>query len=645
MQCELFFSYEKNIDFEMIRNHLDSIPEPKQIVTNNYKLHEFFKKNNQNSKMIGRGFLDTEDDLGEKIYKKSKILHDEYKKAFKDLTYKGISIFSGFDNLLFRQLIILFKVEKILEEKKNTIFIFKEYFPIFFVIKRKAKEMGYDTSNTIGVIQEDKIDTLNHYSTEKVQKKFSQKRTYKFLKYSFGKKLSLNNLKIIFRIFREITELFTKKIVYKIFSLVNISSNELLFKKIHKKIASQENLEILFFVTTGRGDLHLKPWIPVLELLKNSGISYKIFTSDLASSSILSNEKIPFINLFTEVKILEKDIEKFNFWNEIILKIREIVRKNNSIVGMDELLDYFLKQTRRTLSMLLILEIIFKTNKIKSIIAMADGEMLENIAVEYAKKNMVQSYSLLPGYIRPYPFLSEWFKVNKIFLTGLDALNVMLKLNYSRKKLQISGHPKYDILKIIKSDESKRFIEKQFNIDVGKPLIVIATSRWHDNDESWISDFIKYCNENSFEIIIKLHPTYKINAREFIEEKIEKISKNCSGNKYTIFYDVDLFKLFSAADLVITDFSNVGVDAILLDRPLLTVNFSNDSFENVLKYHEYDSAIHIQTYQDLENIVREIIVKKKHLTKLSIGRKKIIELINYKNDGKAAERIFNSITQ
>ena len=45
------------------------------------------------------------------------------------------------------------------------------------------------------------------------------------------------------------------------------------------------------------------------------------------------------------------------------------------------------------------------------------------------------------------------------------------------------------------------------------------------------------------------------------------------------------------------------------------------------------------------NQISKILIGKKHLENLSIGRKKIIDLINYKNDGKAAERIFKSITK
>jgi len=645
MRCELFFSYEKDLDVETINNYIETIPNPKQIVTDNSILHEFLQKNGNNSKMISE-FIPDDGPIAEEIYKKSKILHNEYKKTFKDLEYNGILIFSGFDNPLFRQLIILFKAEKILEEKINTVFIFTGFFDIFFVIKKIAKEIGYSSSENIGIIEGKKISYFNYNSSVNVksyQERFSRKRTYNFLKYSFGKKITLNNIKIIYNSLIQICSLLTKQMYYKIRTILNTNYNELLINKIYQKLKSNQNTKIAFFVTTSREDLYLKPWYPVFELLKKSSTSYEIFTSDLATSIVLSKENIPFINLFNYLYGLEREIKKFDIWNEIKIKLENIVKENNSIIGMNELSNYFQSQSRRTLAIILILDIIIKTRNLKSIVAIADGEMLENIAVSYAKKNNIQNFSLLPGYISPQPFLSEWFKVNKIFVHGLDGYEALLKLGYEKNKLLISGNPKYDFLNTLISHYAKKILEDQIRIDSKKPLIIIAMSRWHDNDELWMSNFIKYCNDNHFEIIIKIHPVYKSAARQLSEIKLDKISKNCKNMKYVISYDLDVPTLLSAAELIITDFSNVGIEAILLDRPLLTVNFSNESFEYVLRYHEYGSSLYIEKYQDLEKITKEIIIEKKYLRELSNGRRKIIELVNYKNDGKAGERILNSL--
>ena len=287
MKCELFFSYEKNIDFENIKKHLEGFPEQNQIITDNYNLHKFLKKNKINSKMMGE-LIPDDGNLAKEIFEKAKNLQEGYRKAFSKLTYKKISIFSGFDNLLFRQLIILFKAEKILQNKRDTIFIFKEYFPIFFVIKKRANEMGYNTIPTIGIIEKNKIGTLNITNTEKLQTKLSQKRSYNFLKNSIGKNFSLKSCKIIFTAFIDITGMMTKKMTYNLLNYVKINSNERLMEKICKKTKSQPNLKVLFFVTTGREDLYLKPWNPVLKLLGKSSIIYQIFTNDLATSNIIT---------------------------------------------------------------------------------------------------------------------------------------------------------------------------------------------------------------------------------------------------------------------------------------------------------------------------------------------------------------------
>ena len=645
MICELLFSYEKEIGMERIINYLNTVPNPSQIITNDSVLHEFLMKKEKNSKMIAEVIPD-DGPLAKEIFKKAKKLRDEYKNAFKDLTYKEIPVFSGFDLPLFRQLTILYKAEKILEEKINTIFIFSGFFDIFFTIKKKAQEMGYESTSNIGVIERNTINYLNFESTQKVenyQGKFARLRIYNFLKYSFGTKPSLKKIKISVKSGLEFINLVIKRLLYSTLSKMKIDSQKLILKKVKYKIKSKQKSEIIFFVTTSREDLYLNPWYPVFNLLKKNSIPFQIFTGDLATSLILSKENISSISFFEDVQILEKEIMNNKDWKNLNFSIKKILFDNVSIFGINELTNYLLCKLRRSFIIISILDIIILTSNLKSIVAIADGEMLENIAVEYAKKNNIQSFSLLPGYISPQPLLAEWFKVNKIFVHGLDGLNSMLELGYDRSRLLISGNPKYDFLKTLNSLRARAILKKQYHIEVENPLIVIAMARWHKDDELWMSDFIKYCNKNNFQVIIKIHPVYKSETRELSEIKLEKISKNCKNMKYLHSYDIDMHTLLSAADLIITDFSNVGIETILLDKPLLTVNLSKESFEYVLRYHEYGAAVYLENYYDLEKIVTEIFINKIHLDNLSTGRKKIIELINYQNDGAAGKRIFNSL--
>ena len=144
--------------------------------------------------------------------------------------------------------------------------------------------------------------------------------------------------------------------------------------------------------------------------------------------------------------------------------------------------------------------------------------------------------------------------------------------------------------------------------DDKKKIILIAMSRWHENDEKWIVKFIKFCNKNNFEIIIKLHPRYKRNPEESTD-KINFIKKECGENKFLITFDVKLSLLLSASDVVVSDYSNVGVEAVMLKKIVINQNFSKENLESAQNYHETGAVFHIEEYDKLEKMIKDILQK------------------------------------
>ena len=122
-------------------------------------------------------------------------------------------------------------------------------------------------------------------------------------------------------------------------------------------------------------------------------------------------------------------------------------------------------------------------------------------------------------------------------------------------------------------------------------------SQWNKKDEIWMSDFIQFCNKNNFEIIIKIHPMYVTSNNELSQSKINTIKKKCLKNNFLITYDFDIYDLIVASDLVITDFSNVGIEAILIKKPLLTVDFNKNPW-NYLQLNETGAAISINNMKN-----------------------------------------------
>ena len=161
-----------------------------------------------------------------------------------------------------------------------------------------------------------------------------------------------------------------------------------------------------------------------------------------------------------------------------------------------------------------------------------------------------------------------------------------------------------------------------------------------------MSNLIKFCNRHNFEVVIKIHPSYKITVDGISQNKIKMIDETCKGLKYHISYDMNIYELLAASDLLITEYSNIGVEASFLEKPIVIVNFlKEDTNLYPERLDKYGAAMYVEEYSKLEDIILEILNKNMHLDALKEARKIVYEKHNAYNDGKAAERICNLLTK
>ncbi len=432
----------------------------------------------------------------------------------------------------------------------------------------------------------------------------------------------------------------------KSLSVVNLQTTKLIFRNIDKKMQEEgsEYAECAFFFTTNENDLYLKSLYPVMDKLKERGVGFQVFAIDIRTAGVLSSKKIQFINLFDDVNILAEEIKRSFDGKELGNKIEQSAIKNNlSLLYLKQLSGYFFSEACRSVAISLIAEHIIKQTRLKSVVIAADGQMFGNAVIAACRKYGIPSFFVPSTIINANPLHAEWIRSDKICIYGLQGLDVLTDLGYKKENIILTGSPKYDYLKKFDQQKSKEELERLYQIDSKKKLVVIGMARWHHDDELWMSDFIRFCNRNNLEIVIKIHPMYKADLHEESQYKIGKIEEVCRGFKYRITYDIDLYTLLSAADLTITDYSNVGAESVILEKPLLTVNFVKESLDNEQRYHETGAAIYFEDYNEFEKTAFEILMEGKHVEDLRKGRKHMNDMYNYFNDGNAAERVVNLI--
>jgi len=645
MICKLFFYYSKSDEWESILKDLKIIPNTYRVITTNAGLNQYLKKNGVNSFTLDE-VIGIRGPEAFKIYKDAKNLLEDYKTIFHNVTINNIEIFNGFAYTLLRQLELLVKAKKILEEKKNIIFIFESYREIYFSIMRLARELGYENELKINYVKGNKIEYLipeNNIGRSNYKNKFAHVKTSSFLKNSFRKGNYVNSLKSIFGFSKQVFFLGMKLFSHKIESIKRKNGITTTLHRIDRKIPKNNSVvKQAFFITGTREDLFFTPLQEILKKFNEKNTPFLIFTTDLATSLILEKKKIAFINLFEEVNVLLKEIMNADEGKKIQHEVSNVISKNQSILGIKDLSGYFCNQIRHSLVITLVCNQIFNKMKLTSIFAVADGEILETIAIELARKYEISSVTLLPGIFDIFPYFLDWFHTDKICVGGKDDFNSMVTLGYDEKRIVITGSPKYDFIKTLDPKKSKIKLGKKHRIDSKKKLVLIARGRWEQNDEIWMSKLIKFCNKQNFEIVIKIHPVYKTKSYALSEKKIKAINESCKNLKYLITYDEDLYTLISAADIVlIHESSTVGVDTSLVGKPLIEIDFLKDDSYVLIRYHEFGASIYVNEYSQLEKVIHEILIEGKHLKQLNEGRKKVVEKYNYKNDGNAVDRIFN----
>lgn len=209
-------------------------------------------------------------------------------------------------------------------------------------------------------------------------------------------------------------------------------------------------------------------------------------------------------------------------------------------------------------------------------------------------------------------------KPNHYVLTTSENLTKIFSSAFKTKNVLVSEYPRnqvliFDDIKNVYLDEEKKdrkkiisFLNKKNDGKNKKMIFYMPTFRESETlffkhfDKN---DFQKFLAENNLLFCIKLHPKSKLN-KEF--DNIQ------SENIMVINKDADPYVFLKLADVLITDYSSIYFDYLLLDRPIIFFAYDlkeylNDSREMYFDYDEFTPGEKVWDYQGLKNSIVKII--------------------------------------
>ena len=566
------------------------------------------------------------------VYEESKKNVELYEQIFEEFEPYGKKIFHVFRYSLIIQFMQIYKIKKILLDKKNTILIFEGFSPIYQILPEIFDKINYTLTDVLLInakIQKTSFKKLNLETTQ-----FSK------VNKIFNPIINNNNIKskisLLFNLSLKYVTLLIKKYF---FSKINSDIDKIISKKFDNEFSNIKNIDCVFFLTASREDAFLKSVYSILDELNQQNRNYMIITSDVVTGINLKNKNIPHLNIFDIIQVIFKIL----FQNETYEMIKNIVSKKlNEIkpLGYKTMESFLIKEALRAYILLKISEYIFSNIKSNSILVSDDGAILGNAAIQISKTMKIPSYALYTNPTSKLPILSDWFHADKIFVYGNNGKKILSELNYSSDRIDVVGNPRNVMLYNIDKNKIKNQVYEKFNINSSKKIVLLAQSLWHKNDEIWISKLIHYCDKNNLELLIKLHPRYRINSKNHSESKIKKIQK-LSKNNVNYTYDYDTSLLILSSTMVITDFSYVGIESILEKKPVILVNFLNDFEHSFMRKILKNSKMTIETknYVELESTMETCL--KNNFPPSDIDLQFEFDEFDYRNDGKATKRIVN----
>ena len=207
-----------------------------------------------------------------------------------------------------------------------------------------------------------------------------------------------------------------------------------------------------------------------------------------------------------------------------------------------------------------------------------------------------------------------------------------------------TGSPRFDKYIQINSNPQlkskiKKLVFEDFHIGINKKIIFLSPPvSFFFNFGSYSSEIEKIItcilnvikNLSNIYLIIKLHPMDR--NLDLYNDLIEEFGVNNAS----VVKHYNSFNLLVSCDCLITKYSTVGLEAMILGKPVICLNFNKDSIHYILN----NAAFELSNCNELSLLIKEILENPSLKSK---ERKQFVEKYNYKNDGLATQRVYKTI--
>ncbi|WP_062109463.1 CDP-glycerol glycerophosphotransferase family protein [Bacillus niameyensis] len=240
---------------------------------------------------------------------------------------------------------------------------------------------------------------------------------------------------------------------------------------------------------------------------------------------------------------------------------------HHPVFGKREFQERFLSDIPKMIDTIEMCDSIFDHEPISAILVGTTEELTSRVLSLFAAIHGIPSFCLQHGLILGEEAYIPAFASNYL-VYGQFEKDWYVQRGVSEEQIHIAGHPRYDSI-FTNQHLNRQQVLKQLKLSQAKKTVLMATQPFNTDFYVELTNLIAM--DPNIQVIIKPHPWEK--AKNRTECYIE-LEKRYPQVKY-VTTEIPLYSLIATSDIVVVANSTVGLEAMLLDKPVVVYKSPN----------------------------------------------------------------------